>query len=661
MFLRTLIIIFLLGIVSYILYYKIKNKYPKNNIFQKSERFDYISRQILNKTFPSCKSIVNINSYGLYADGIIVCDLLSNLKASPVFYYEGYPKDYIKNGWVFVNLDHIDLDKFNDDSPQFILCKTLQAYNILSSKLINKNVYYTGFTSFDRYKPSITKDFKKFIHIAGKSPYKGTKLLIDIWSMHPEWPELTVVMSPANPNYDYVFKHTSNIPNIKKIFKDLEEKELTELGNSIGNHICSSQHEGFGHYIHEARSMANVVLYTDAPPLNETFIPYYNGIPIEAKLNGYVNNICPVYNITKEGLETAITKILSMNEESLRIIGLNARNAYLDDKVNFKERLINLIQGDKKIPKHIHYLWLSKDDNYANVELPKKFNKYIDSWKKHNPEFKFTYWSGEDIIKMLSNDFPQFINFYKNLRLISKCDFARFLIIYLYGGLYMDCDYICRKNISELIDYENYFVFEPAKHFYRGIPQIMNGLFASVENSNLIYGWIYEMFTKPYIEDVIESTGPAGLYRYIKESKYKVLFGNTCDLLSIDDSGERCHECKTVFNSFGATIWKDGSGWGDGYNKGETDNFTYDTITNPITNKLLYIDKHFEIPDNIIDKYNSYLNNGYIPKDYREILLFSQGTDKDIYFKNDNLYLCDSLEKLAIINSIPNIVIIYKN
>ena len=36
-------------------------------------------------------------------------------------------------------------------------------------------------------------DFSRFLHIAGRSFMKGTRVVVEAWSRHPEWPALTIL------------------------------------------------------------------------------------------------------------------------------------------------------------------------------------------------------------------------------------------------------------------------------------------------------------------------------------------------------------------------------------------------------------------------------------------------------------------------------------
>ena len=271
------------------------------------------SKQIFGSKLESCKSIPISNSQGLILDSSIVCNATKTINPQPIFYYEIYPENADPNGYFFVNLDLTDFQQLLSDpySPKNILCKTKQTYDILSRLLPYKNVVFTGFTSVDRHIPEYNSKnnsknkYRSFIHIAGKSPYKGTLQVVRAWLKHPEWSNLTLIC--REEILEAIIDSVKGASNIKLIKEFLSENRLVEYMNQNGIHICSSKHEGFGHYINEARSTEAVVLYTNAPPMNEMFTDGVNGIGISSIQDKPVNKgICPTYLVTPETVENAV-------------------------------------------------------------------------------------------------------------------------------------------------------------------------------------------------------------------------------------------------------------------------------------------------------------------------------------------------------------------
>jgi len=210
-----------------------------------------------------------------------------------------------------------------------VLCKSNQAREIFSN--YHKNTVYTGFTSPDHFDATVERDFNSAFHLAGKSTFKGTDVLLRAWEKHPEWPRLTVV---AHENSRWL---TDGARNVSLIKQTLPETELVRLQNHCGMHICPSYAEGWGHYIAEGASCGAMILTTDAPPMNE-IITEERGCLIKAERMGWRHLGC-MYQATESSIETSIRKTLDMSVAERSSYGAKARKWFGDNKPVFAERL----------------------------------------------------------------------------------------------------------------------------------------------------------------------------------------------------------------------------------------------------------------------------------------------------------------------------------
>src|SRR5690606_10342903 len=65
------------------------------------------------------------------------------------------------------------------------LCKTHHAEDIFAG--LGCRPRFVGFTSEDRLDRAVPRQ-RRFLHLAGKSPVKGTEAVLEAWRRHPEWP-----------------------------------------------------------------------------------------------------------------------------------------------------------------------------------------------------------------------------------------------------------------------------------------------------------------------------------------------------------------------------------------------------------------------------------------------------------------------------------------
>jgi hypothetical protein len=242
------------------------------------------------------------------------------------------------------------------------------------------------------------------------------------------------------------------------------------------------------------------------------------------------------------------------------------------------------------IPKILHFMWLDKHDDEG--KFPERYDKYTEMFKIHNSDFQFIFWNMKTA-KDLFRKHPQiqkYEHFWLNLKKhISKCDFARFLILYLFGGIYIDLDFRCFRNLSPLLDRDLLLVWEPEEHFYGGKPRLFNGFIGSVPSHVFWIDWV-EFIVKSFeiTNDVMETTGPVNFGRFmlrrLDKTSAGVDFVDTCDILPlIDFPGSRTsgggkltkkgternkgiqyvdeNEYYKTYGNYVDTLWREGTNW----------------------------------------------------------------------------------------------------
>lgn len=94
------------------------------------------------------------------------------------------------------------------------------------------------------------------------------------------------------------------------------------------------------------------------------------------------------------------------------------------------------------IPKVIHYCW------FGRKPLPPLAIKCIESWKKYLPDYEIKEWN-EDNFDV--NIIPYTKEAYEASKYAFVSDYARFWILYRYGGLYFDTDVEVIKPMDDII------------------------------------------------------------------------------------------------------------------------------------------------------------------------------------------------------------------
>ncbi len=196
------------------------------------------------------------------------------------------------------------------------------------------------------------------------------------------------------------------------------------------------------------------------------------------------------------------------------------------------------------IPKVIHQIWLQGENN-----LPSKFNNNIKTIKDNHDKWQYYLWDEKDILELIKNDKDLINKYYKFMYLHQKVDFAKIVILYNYGGIYIDIDAYTNKNLDEL--FANYVDYDLVISDLKDIGFISNmsicrsigkcynnGIFISKKKADILKYMIdnFEtecLFIDSKIQCIQKTTGPyifnKIINKYIKldnrenKSKIKIL------------------------------------------------------------------------------------------------------------------------------------------
>jgi inositol phosphorylceramide mannosyltransferase catalytic subunit len=135
----------------------------------------------------------------------------------------------------------------------------------------------------------------------------------------------------------------------------------------------------------------------------------------------------------------------------------------------------------EKIPKIIHQIWIGPNKN-PTIWTNTWSIDYINTFK----DFEYKLWNNENINDIL-NKYPLCkIMFNMEREYCGKADILRYLILYEYGGIYIDADsvWLNNKNLNNLIEKTNYTgIFcgkEPTNEY------IANGVIGCTKNNKLM-------------------------------------------------------------------------------------------------------------------------------------------------------------------------------
>lgn len=158
------------------------------------------------------------------------------------------------------------------------------------------------------------------------------------------------------------------------------------------------------------------------------------------------------------------------------------------------------------IPKIIHYCWFG--GNPKNQEVL----EYIETWKKHLPDYQIKEWSDKDL-PLINNRYVTQAYQAKKWAFIS--DVFRLYALYNEGGIYFDTDVEVRKNFDEFLHLDFFIgseLYDNHKHFGTAV-------MGAAPKSKIIAEFLKEYDNIPFIKSNGKPDTTANTTRLLKPLK----------------------------------------------------------------------------------------------------------------------------------------------
>ena len=137
------------------------------------------------------------------------------------------------------------------------------------------------------------------------------------------------------------------------------------------------------------------------------------------------------------------------------------------------------------IPKVIHYCW------FGHHPLSSLAKKCIKSWKRYFPDYEIKEWNEKNFDV---NILPYTKEAYEEKRYAFVSDYARFWILYNYGGVYFDTDVEVIRPMTDIIERGAFMGCETVAN--KNIPLYVNpGLGLGLEAGNKILGDLLHIYS----------------------------------------------------------------------------------------------------------------------------------------------------------------------
>jgi hypothetical protein len=197
-----------------------------------------------------------------------------------------------------------------------VLAKTRDCERLFRAK-VGDRCQYIGWLSRDLYQPVIPRE-RKFLHVAGKSQFKNTDAVV--MACHHARVPLTLIGEHVVPK------------------RRVSDVELSSLMNSHFCHVMPSAYEGYGQVLHEAQGVGQVIITTDAPPMNE-LTPAVLVPPVSTSKH----HDGTLHKVSATGVAQAIKQVMEMSDAEVLYYGEQGRAQYLKERGQFSEALDALV------------------------------------------------------------------------------------------------------------------------------------------------------------------------------------------------------------------------------------------------------------------------------------------------------------------------------
>jgi len=209
------------------------------------------------------------------------------------------------------------------------------------------------------------------------------------------------------------------------------------------------------------------------------------------------------------------------------------------------------------IPSILHQTW-------KNTDIPDASKSLVISWKRYNNNFEYRFYDDAALDRIIKEYFPQFLKDYNQfVHKIERIDFARYAIMYLYGGIYADIDMECLRDFSPFLKFDKPIVgrepIENIEKAYGGRDYLLCNAILLSPKDNKFWIELMEYIVKTYDRgsNPVDNTGPMAMTMFLEiEPKYfsRIIILDPCVFYPITNDKKLSRDCN-MKESFAVHRW----------------------------------------------------------------------------------------------------------
>ena len=183
------------------------------------------------------------------------------------------------------------------------------------------------------------------------------------------------------------------------------------------------------------------------------------------------------------------------------------------------------------IPKIIHQMWVQGFDS-----MPSNYKEWSNKWKNMHPDWELMFWDDDLALEFIKNNYSQYLDDYIKLIPVKKSDFFRLILLYHFGGVWVDTDTYPIKTLDMLINFYNLNDYD---------------MIVSFENDESCHTWKQEVLKR---DDKIIKKYESDLKKLVVGSAFLMFKPKQKFLLDfIDDVKDRTH--MPVLEHYSTWVW----------------------------------------------------------------------------------------------------------
>lgn len=187
-------------------------------------------------------------------------------------------------------------------------------------------------------------------------------------------------------------------------------------------------------------------------------------------------------------------------------------NTHLDLSFHISKNMLKNKIINYPTNRTIHQIWFTFD--HRSKQRFEKMKPLRDTCIQVNNNWRFILWNEEKCLELIHTHLPWFLDRYTSYpHKVCQIDAMKYILSYLFGGIAMDMDIICLKNMDTLVQNHDLVFVEQWKDM------VANDFIYSSKPNNPLLGFIISDLITVKSNHILDLTGPEYLQKRLSSLK----------------------------------------------------------------------------------------------------------------------------------------------